>query len=169
MDKLEIIRKILEEHVSFRENIKVAGDSVSDPEALTSLMHARNDWMPGKPGDTPAKQEHLHGTLRYLEEGLRNHFALEEELLPPILGGVLMRGLMLDHRSISAEIEKAISTIGAIQLEGLSRDRLLSAQAQVKQLIGNIGQIVERHASDEEALLRFAEMAIREGGNDEQG
>jgi len=169
LDKLEIIQKILEEHLSFRENIKLAGDSVSDPEALSSLTQARNDWMPGKPGDTPAKQEHLHGTLRYLEEGLRNHFALEEELLPPILGGVLMRGLMLDHRSISAEIAKAISAIGDTELEGLSRDRLLAAQAQVKQLIGNIGQIVERHASDEEALLRFAEMAIRERGNDEQG
>jgi len=169
LDKLEIIHKILEEHLSFRENIKLAGDSVSDPEALTSLMQARNDWMPGKPGDTPAKKEQLQGTLSYLDEGLKNHFAFEEELLPPILGELLTRGLTLDHRSISAKIQKAISTIGDTELEGLSRDRLLAAQAQVKQLIMNIGQLVERHATDEEALLRFAERAIREGGKDEQG
>ena len=169
MDRLEIIQKILEEHIAFRENVKLAGDSVNDPEALTRLMQARGDWTPGKPGDMQSRQEQLQGTLSYLEEGLKNHFAFEEELLPPLLGELLMRGLKLDHRSISAEIRKAISIIGGIEMEGLSRDQLLDSQAQVKQLIINIGQLVERHASDEEALLRFAERAIREVGKDEPG
>jgi len=169
LNKLEAIQKIQEEHISFRENIKLAGDSVSDPEALASLMRARSDWTPGQADGTPAGQEKLQGTLSYLEEGLKNHFSFEEELLPPILGEVLMRGLKLDHSRIRAEIDTAKSKIVDVKLDRLSRDELLSAQARVKQLIDNIGQIVERHAADEEALLRFAETAIREGGNHEQG
>jgi hemerythrin len=169
LEKLEVIQKILEEHISFRENIKLAGDSVSDPEALAGLMQARGDWTPGQADVTPAGQEKLQGTLSYIAEGLQNHFAFEEELLPPVLGEVLTRGLKLEHSKIRAEIDAAKSTIAGTSLDGLSRDELLSAQARVKQLIDNIGQIVERHAADEEALLRFAEIAIREGERGDKG
>ena len=47
-DKLAIIKRIIDEHQTIKEHIKLVGDSVSDQEALTALQKAHADFIPGR-------------------------------------------------------------------------------------------------------------------------
>lgn len=161
LDSLAIINRILEEHQTIRGHIKLVGDSVSDEEALSSLEKARADWIPGRPEILSEKQKKLRQTINALDEGLKNHFAFEEKTLPPLLGKLLMRSLLLEHQAIKREIEKAKSVVANIKLEGLERDRLLSEEARMQQMVDSICQLVGDHAEKEETVLTMIRLALR--------
>jgi hemerythrin len=157
-DKLAIIKRIIDEHQTIEEHIKLVGDSVSDQEALTTLQKAHADFIPGRLEVASEKQNKLQQAMSFLEEGLKNHFAFEEKVLPPLLGELLMQALVLEQREISREIDEAISTVANTRLEGLSREELVSKESHMQQMIDSICQLVEEHATKEEAIL---EMMLR--------
>ncbi len=121
-DSLTVINRLIEQHQAIRGHLKLVGDSISDAEAVASLEATQDDWIPGRPGILAEKQKKLQQMLRSLDEGLKNHFAFEEEALPPLLGELFMRALILDHQQINKEIDEARSTVAATGLEGLSRE-----------------------------------------------
>ena len=100
---LATIQKLKKELQTVREDVKLVGDSITDQEAITALKRARPDWIPGRLVTTSERQERLWQTLSFLDEGLKNHFALEEKILPPLLGEFLMRALVTQHREIRKE------------------------------------------------------------------
>jgi hypothetical protein len=164
LDNLAIINKVIEEHQAIREHIKLVGDSIPDQEALTALEKARADFIPGRLEVLTEKQEKLQQTLNFLDEGLKNHFAFEGEALPPLLGELPMRGLLLEHREIKNKIDKAKSIVASTKLEGLSREELLSREAHIQQSITGICQLVEEHATKEEAILDMVQRALEKKG-----
>lgn len=159
-DKLAIIRRIIDEHQTIKGHLKLVGDSVSDQEALAALQKAHADFIPGRLEVMSEKQKELQQTMRALDEGLKNHFAFEEKALPPLLGELLMQALILEHREIKNEIDEAKSTVESIKLEGLSREELLSKESHIQQMIDNICQLVEEHATKEEAILEMVQRAL---------
>jgi hemerythrin len=161
LDNLAIINKVIEEHQIIRGHIKLVGDSTSDQEAIASLTRARADWIPGRPEILAEKQKRLQQALSFLDEGLKNHFAFEERVLPPLLGDLFVRAITLDHREIIKEIDEAKSLVSDIKLEGLSRDELLSKESHIQQVINRISDLVEDHAIEEEVVLGMAERALR--------
>ena len=163
-DKLAIIRRILDEHQTIKGHLKLVGDSVSDQEALAALQKAHADFIPGRLEVVSEKQRKLQQTMSALEEGLKNHFAFEEKSLPPLLGELLMQALVLEHREIRNEIDEAKSTVESIKLEGLSREELLSKESHIQQMIDNICQLVEEHATKEEAILEMVQRALEDIG-----
>jgi hypothetical protein len=163
-DSLTIINRILEEHQTIRGHVKLVGDSVSDEEALSSLEKVRADWIPGRPGVLSEKQKRLQRTISALGEGLKNHFAYEEKTLPPLLGELLMRSLMLEHRAIKQAIEETKSVVAKVKLEGLERAQLLSEEARMQEVVDNICQLVEEHAHKEETVLTMVQAALQEEG-----
>jgi len=164
LDKLAIINRVIEEHQAIRQYVKLAGDSVSDWEALSSLERARADWIPGRLEILSEKQKRLQQTMSALEEGLKNHFAFEEKALPPLLGELLARALILEHQEIKKEIDKAKSITAEAKLEGLSRDELLSKESNIQQMVDSICQLVEEHATREETILAMMQRALEEKG-----
>ena len=58
LDNLSIIKKVIDEHQVIRGHVKLVGDSIADQEALTALVKARTDWIPGQP-DIAEKQHKL--------------------------------------------------------------------------------------------------------------
>lgn len=161
LDNLAIINKVIEEHQIIRGHVKLVGDSTSDQEAIASLTGARADWIPGRPEILAEKQKRLQQALSFLDEGLKNHFAFEERVLPPLLGDLFVRAITLDHREIIKEIDEAKSLVTDIKLEGLSRDELLSKESHIQQVIERITDLVEDHAIEEEVVLGMAERALR--------
>ena len=162
MDNLAIINKVIEEHQTLRGHVKLVGDSISDQEAIASLTKARTDWIPGRPEIMAEKQKRLQQALSSLDEGLKNHFDSEEEVLPSLLGELVMRAIILDHREIIKEIDKAKSLAADIQIEGLSRDELMSQESHIQRVINRISYLVEDHANSEEVILRMAEKALQD-------
>ena len=160
LDNLAIINKVIEEHQAIRGHIKLVGDSIPDQEALAALEQAHADFIPGRLEVLTGKQDRLQQTLSFLDEGLKNHFAFEEKALPPLLGELPMRGLVLEHREIKNKIDKAKSIVASTKLEGLSREELLSREAHIQQVITSICQLVEEHAAKEEAILDMVQRAL---------
>lgn len=163
-DYRAMFKRIREEHSAIRGNVRLVGDSVSDQEALNALTRARADWIPGRAEILSEKQKRLQQTLSFLGEGLQNHFALEAKYLPPFLGELFMRALLLEHREIGKEIDEARSTAANMKLEGLSREELLLKEAQIQQMVSGLCQAVEEHAAKEETLLEMLENGLQESG-----
>lgn len=162
LDNLAIISRIKDEHQNLQGHVKLAGDSISDQEAIASLRGAHTDWIPGRLEILAEKQKKLQRTLSFLDEGLRNHFAFEEEVLPPLLGELFMRALILDHREIVKQIDEAKSIAADTKLEGSKREELLSKESHIQRLIDGISHLVQDHATKEETLLEMLERALRE-------
>lgn len=162
LDNLAIISRLKDEHQSLRRHVKLVGDSISDQEALSSLKRERADWIPGRLDILAEKQKRLQQALSFLDEGLKNHFAFEEKVLPPLLGELFVRALILDHREIIKEIDEAKSKAANIKLEGLSREELVSEESSIQQVIDSISHLVEDHATREEVILEMVERALQE-------
>lgn len=163
-DKLAIIKRVVDEHQIIKKHLKLVGDSVNDQEALATLRKAHTDFIPGRLEVASEKQNRLQQAMSFLKEGLENHFAFEEKELPPLLGELLMQALVLEHREIIKEIDEAVSTVANTRLEGLSREESLSTESQMQQMIDNICQLVEEHATKEEAILEMLRRAVEEKG-----
>ena len=161
-DHLATIKRIIEWHQTIRGHVKLVGDAISDQEALICMETARTDWIPGRLEAVSEKRNRLQQTLGFLSEGLANHFAFEEKVLPPLLGELFMRALILDHNEIRKEIDQAKSIIAHKRLEGLKRDKLLAEEADIQQAVDSMGQLVEEHTAREETLLEMLKRALQQ-------
>ena len=163
-DNLAIIKKVIEEHQTIREHVKLVGDSIPDQEAMTALERARADWIPGQLEVLSGKHKKLQQTISALEEGLKNHFAFEGKVLPPLLGELIMRALIIEHREIGREINNAKLVVINTNLEGLNRKELLLKELDIQQMIDIICSLIEEHATREEAILEMVRVALEEKG-----
>ena len=161
---LETINRIIDEHRTIGEHIKLLGESITDEEARNVLEAARADWIPGRPEILSEKQNRLQKALSSLKEGLKNHFTFEEQALPPLLGELLMHAIVLQHREIERELASASSLVSTTQLEGLNREELLAEESRMQQRITVASRLVEDHAAKEEMILDMAQMALRDKG-----
>jgi len=159
---LSQINRIFEEHQAIRANVRLVGESVSDQEALNALKSARSDWAPQRTNITSAKLNKLKQTTSFLKEGLVNHFNLEAEVLPPILGKVLMQALLHEHQEIMTEIDTTSTTIANTHLEGLSQDDLITEEANLTQMTNHLSRLIEEHAEKEEMMLEMVQHLLRE-------
>ena len=160
-DYLARINEILEEHRTIRGGVKLMGDSVSDQEALASLKSIRSDWIPSRLELMSEKQRKLKKTMRFLEEGLRTHFAKEEDVLPAVLGEFLMRSLLLEHQEIIGKIDEVRLVATDNKLEGLTEAELESKDSEVKQRISDFSRRLEEHADKEELMLEMVVRALK--------
>jgi hypothetical protein len=99
-------------------------------------------------------------TANSLGEGLKNHFALEEKHLPPILGDLLMQGLKLEHADIRKSLDGLQGTLSAIKLKESRSEQLLTSRWSIQQKLDDLRQLIEGHASREEVILHMAKRAL---------
>jgi hypothetical protein len=159
---LVTISTVISEHHTTREHTRLAGDSISDEEAITTLKATSRDWIPGRRGGPEKRQMKLLQRLNFVEEGLKNHFATEETVLAMLLGELLTRAIILDHRNIVEKIHKARSIVADMVLQGLSREELLTKESQILQLIDHICHLIEDHATKEDIVLDMMERALQD-------
>ena len=162
-DYLAGINEIIEEHRTIRGSVKLVGDSVSDQEVLISLKIIRSDWIPGRLELMSEKQRKLKQTMSFLEEGLRNHFSKEEEVLPPVLGEFLMRALLMEHQKIIERIDGVRSMVADNRLEGLAETELMSKDSEIEQEVNDFCRLIEEHADREELILEMVVRALQAG------
>ncbi len=162
-DKLEIIRHIIEFHHTIRERVKLVGGSISDLEALFSLRGEYAGWSRSSLDELVKKQNELKETFDLLEDGLKKHFAYEEENLPEILGEALFAGLLLQHNNLRNEITAAKSTLFNSDIKNASRDEIIILKSRLQQTMDSLSQRIESHASGEEIVLNWAREGLEIG------
>jgi hypothetical protein len=161
-DKLDIIKQVNKWHKTIRGHIKLVGDSISDQEALITLLITRADWLPEQLEDLEEKRVNLQQTISYLDEGLRNHFEFEEKALPSVLGELFFQALNLEHQEIIGTIDKAKLLVADTHFKGVNRDVLTNRAAEMKDVIDDIGKMIEEHAVKEEVLLGMLKRTLQQ-------
>ncbi len=159
-ENLKIIRRILDEHRKIKEHLRLAGDSLSDKEVVGGLERTETALATGVLDNLPLTQEALRRSFRVLDEGLRNHFALEESSLVSLLGGPLMQGLELEHREVRKSME-ATRLIINTELRGMSRKELVEAAGHMYHALTALKKTVEGHAAREEVILNMLERVLK--------
>ena len=161
-DKLDTIKQVIKWHKTIRGHIKLVGDSISDQEALVTLLIKRADWLPEQLEDLEEKRANLQQTMSYLDEGLRNHFEFEEKELPSVLGELFFQALHLEHQEIIGAIEKAKVAVSDTRFKGVNKDAMAARAAEVKDVIDDIGKMIEEHAVKEEVLLGMLKKTLQQ-------
>ena len=165
MDEFALLRriiKILDEHENLRNHVKLFGDSLSDYEARGSVRKAQRNWQPVHSGDEAEELEHLRETFLVLESGLQNHFTLEEELLPPLLGEFLTRALLIEHGRIKEGIKKVKSSVTGMAVEGLSKEEFLSRDSELRELMEILRSLIDSHAQREDTILFMLKLVLEQ-------
>ncbi len=162
MDYLTIIKRVMDEHKIILGHLKLVGESLSDREALMNIEKVREDVMTDFKATAAEKQSRLEQTLVMLESGLKNHYAFEERVLPPLLGELLMEALKFEHKQLLAQVEQVKSVIHSVTLEGLSRNEQLNEEAIMYGMINRIRRQKEEHLNREEAMLTLLQKILEE-------
>jgi hypothetical protein len=163
-DVLTVITRVISEHHNIRGHVKLAGDTVSDIEAIFTLRKAYSGWTQSSTQALVEKLNQTQQAVSFLEEGLKNHFIFEETALTPFFGEILMKALRYEHQEIFRQIEKAKTMLASTKLEGLSQQELFSRKSEIQQMVNHLSQTVEEHASHEEIILRMVEKAVANNG-----
>jgi hypothetical protein len=161
-DYLEQIDRIIAEHQMIKGHLRLVGDSTSDQEALITLKSARSEWTPQRVDIISEKMNKLSRTVGSLREGLLNHFQLEEDILPPILGKILMQALLREHQEIMGKISEINSIIASPRMEKLSQDELAKQDTVLSQMTVNLCRLIEGHAEKEEQMLDMAKQVLQD-------
>ena len=90
------------------------------------------------------------------------HFAFEEESFPKILGDMLMKALLIEHKQIKQEIDDAQKLLDEVNLKGLKREEVIAKEMQVQQVITRILHIIENHADKEEVIMEMLRKALEQ-------
>ena len=161
-DALEVITKVISEHLKITDHIKLAGDTISDIDALFALQTTqyKAGWSMTSVTDLKKKRDQLLQTINLLGDGLKNHFDYEEKVLPLLFGELIMKAILREHHEISGQIENVKTTL--INLEGLDQDEFSSKRSVVQQSINNLSQTVLDHTHHEETFLNIMKKAIEE-------
>lgn len=162
LDALAVITEVLSEHQDIRKHVKLAGDRVTDMEALFTLQKAYSGWTQSSIQALLEKQNQTQQAINFLEQGLKNHFAFEKEALSPLFGELLMSAILFEHSKIVEQMESAKAVLASTKLEGLGQQELLAKRSEIQQTIGDLCQIVEEHAGHEELILMMMRKALQE-------
>lgn len=161
--ELEIIERVIQEHKQVGAHLRALGESIPDEQARATLEKAHAEWIPGQTRNLPELKAGLLDALDALDDGLRKHFAFEEEALPPLLGELLMRALKLQHAEIAGEISQARALTQGIRAEGIDREHQLIEEMRVQQAIAALSRLIEEHADTEEKMLDMLRRALETG------
>ena len=75
-----------------------------------------------------------------------------------------MQALSLEHNEIGKVINEARSMVVSTKLEGLSREDLMSKEAEIQQIVNNLCHLIEEHADKEDLMLEMVQRALEEKG-----
>ncbi len=159
-ERLKVIQIVIDEHRMIRDNVKLIGDTVSDSEAVTLLNETHTNLNPQQMDAVSHSHQELQGAINLLDQGLKNHFTVEDKTLPALLGELLMEALRIEHNDIISLVNEAKAAITNFNLEGLNREEMLYKEFNLQKVINNLTKQVEQHAAKEDTMLDMMKRAI---------
>ena len=106
------------------------------------------------------KRDQLVKMINILGDGLKKHFEYEEKVLPLVLGELLLKNILHDHKQIFGQIDSVKTSL--TNLEKLSHEELLSQRLSLIQSVNDLSDKVIKHAQYEEAVLNLVKKVFTE-------
>ncbi len=151
---LATIDLLIDEHRAVLYGLKLAGERVSDLEALFNLQTVYSEWTRSSVDSLAEKQKSLAEFMDSLYEGAKHHFRYEEEHLSPLLGEAVMQALVRTHERIRRQFRRAKSIL-AVRLDETNPDNLLCHKACIEEAVYDLCQMIDQHRTQEELLLQI--------------
>ena len=152
-NELEIIDQVIAQHKIVRLNLQGVETSLTDFDALFNLQRAQSSWAQSSVENLQSQKKQLEESLDKVQKGLSGHFTWEEEVLPPLFGDVLMKGLLAVHGEIRRQLENTVSLMDIPDIEKMEQKDLVAQRSRLHEATAALGRMVEAHATLEEQIL----------------
>jgi hypothetical protein len=93
------IDNLLEEHMAIRGHLNLVLSLTREWKAVLNLKEAILE-NPTRMQEVVEKRNGLRQAMGYLEDGLKNHHIHEDEVLPSLVGDLLMRAIRKEHNEL---------------------------------------------------------------------
>ncbi len=153
MDDLEAILLIMAEHRTIGRSVRQVDQSLNEMDALLGIEQAKDELITDVRTTFSEKLERLKRSVITLEEGLSNHYQLEEQELPQLLGRLPMDALIADHRRLRDEFLELKQRILSIESRRMTRNDKIAEEAVLYQMVSRMSKKLEEHKNREEAIL----------------
>ncbi len=146
-EKLYGVNKIDLEHQAIKVQLESVIGSIKD---LTREEAGHADLRQDKSISTPPRTWELQQKISYLDEGLKSHYAREEDLLNPHLGDWLMQGIVKEHREIENYLDKVKSLFWSIQKSSSELSPVI--HLQIKHAVEYLCRLIESNNLKENSV-----------------
>ncbi len=152
-DALEVIKSVLAQHFKITENVKTTGDRMNDVDAVFGVQVAAYQTAQSafSVASLLEKRDQLTNTINIMSDGLKKHFEYEEKVLPLVLGELLLKDILHDHKKIFSQLDNVHTSLA--NLDKLSKEELLTKRLELINSVNELRDNVVGHANYEEKVL----------------
>ena len=144
------INSLLGEHKAIRGHLNMVLEITSAWKAkLASRKTARISQ--DEQSEFSDKQAGLRQAMADLEDGLKNHHAHEDEVMPLLVGDLIMKAIRMEHN----EMLERFSRIDQVLLDNL--DVVLEKGRDTLEQIEELVHFVRTHSTREDGILHLLE------------
>jgi hypothetical protein len=162
MEYLEIIQRVMDQHKVVLGQFDSISATMSDRDALFRMEKAQAEMVVDFKRTLGEKRSSLIELLATVDRGLKNHYAFEEEMLPPLLGKLLTEALVIEHKNLTSEMKELISIINDAKLKDLSYGEEMSQDAITGGMMRKLRDNKLDHLTREEAILSTLQRLLEE-------
>jgi hypothetical protein len=152
------IDNLLGEHIAIRGHLELVVDLT---RKWNTLLSSETSLETGteKRQEVAEKRRGLIQAMGYFEDGLRTHHIHEDEVMPSLVGDLLMKAIRIEH----LEMLKLFDKIDAVLINA-SLEVFLQKGSQVMQWIDDLSGLARAHSSREDGILHFLKRLPEETG-----
>jgi hypothetical protein len=92
----------------------------------------------------------LKHAMDYLDEGLQNHQSEEEDILPTLIGNILIEAIRIEHLEMLNQLHEIKD-----DLTNMNTEDFLRNSSRLKAAIDNLCQLINSNTSEEDVILRM--------------
>jgi hypothetical protein len=152
-DRKATVESLMNEHEAIRGHDRQVRELVKNLDSFLSQSEI-HDGRPEYLAAAEEKRISLKQAMGYLEDGLKNHHEHEEQVMPPLVGELIMQAIRQEHDEMLKQFEK----IHSLLVDNDIRDFLKKA-AYIQKTIEDICQSASIHSIREDGILYFLKKA----------
>jgi hemerythrin len=143
------IDSLIGEHIAIRGHLELIRGLNRDREKLlVSAKPTQQDY--GRFKVLEDKLASLRQAMAHLEDGLKDHHHHEEDVMPPLVGELLMKAIQIEH-------SETLQTMGEIrsQVASTNPEDFLEKGTNLIQRIDELCSFATSHSLKEDGILLF--------------
>jgi hypothetical protein len=143
------VDSLIAEHIAVRGQMELVRGLTRDWEELLASkepVRQSQDWLQ----TLTNKRSSLRQAMGYLEDGLKNHHAHEDEVMPALVGTLVMKAIRIEH----GETVNMMDEINSLVINA-SLEVFLQKGADIMAMINEICRFASAHSTREDGILLF--------------
>jgi hypothetical protein len=154
-----VIDSILFEHTAIKHSIGVLRDAMA--EQATFLLHYAGTWNRTHLQELKDNHLKLRDSLRAFRDLVIRHCSDEEKALSMVLGNLIAKGNIIEHKEIISYLNRAESLLNETKLLGnLKPQEVMATIYNVQQTVEMVCSLVDTHETNEAGMLALLKKVL---------